>query len=92
MARHLRSARPPPPFHPPTNPDPAPQFVEAVLVASGGMPHPGPEAIAAAAAHLSAQDRNYDGTTTATDAAAKKPESKETLLCRAIDKKLVAFW
>ena len=41
---------------------------------------------------LSTQDRNYDGTTTTTDAAAKKPESKETQLCRAIDKKLVAFW
>ena len=83
--------QPPPLPLPPA--DPAPQWVEAVLVASGGMPHPGPKAIAAIAAQLIAGDRrDYDGNTNATAAHDIKPESKEARVRRAIDKKLVAFW
>ena len=62
-------------------------------MASGGMPHPGPKAIAAIAAQLIAGDRrDYDGNTNATAAHDIKPESKEARVRRAIDKKLVAFW
>ena len=68
------------------------EWIEAVLVACGGMPHPGSDAIRQASARLDDGDTTYDGTTTATPTAERKKESAESRLRRAVDKHLQRFW
>ena len=65
---------------------------EAVLTACGGMPHPGPDAVAQSTVRLQEADANYDGTTTANVEGTRKRETREALLRRAVDKRLHAFW
>ena len=63
-----------------------------VLVACGGMPFPGTEGIREAAERLDDADPNYYGTSNATVEGARKKESKEALVRRAVDKRLHKFW
>ena len=71
------------------------RWKQAVLTASGGMPPPPSVAIGQAVDCLLARRTDVasrDGTTTATAEGSRKKESKEQQLCRAVDKKLHAFW
>jgi len=74
-------------------------WCEAVLVALGGMPHPGRDAIQTAARRLDGADRapadrggGGGAVSGASGAAAVHPESAEAQVRRAIDKRLCAFW